>query len=55
MSAADGIRFVMDMLGWVVGMQHQMLDIRSAEMKHTGLVVIDPYDSVKMAGHKSLP
>jgi hypothetical protein len=53
-AAADGIRFVMDVPGRVMGMQHQVVDFRPPEMEHAGLMVIDPYDCVIMTAHSSL-
>ena len=48
MPAADGIGFVMDVLGWVVWMQHQSVNVREAEMKYTSFLVIDPDYGVKV-------
>ena len=49
MPAADGACLVMNMLGRVVRMQHQLLDLGRAEMKYLCLAVIDPDDGVIMA------
>ena len=51
-SAADGIRLVMDVASRMIGVQHQLFYVRRAEMEHAGFVVIDPNDRMKVAaGH----
>jgi hypothetical protein len=46
--AADGIGFVMDVPGGVMGVQNQAIGVHLSEMKDSGFVMIDPYDRVVM-------
>ena len=54
-SAADGVRLVVDMLGRIVRVENQLVDIGRAEMKYPGLMMIDPDDGVVMHSHNRLP
>jgi hypothetical protein len=50
--AADRIGLVMNVLGGIVRVQHQLLDIGRAEMEHPRFAMIDPDDGVMvMTGH----
>jgi hypothetical protein len=53
--ATDGIRFVVDMPGRVIGVHYQVIESRQSKMEHASLMVIDPHDSVIVIGHRSLP
>src|SRR5580704_187073 len=56
MSAADGVSLVVDVSGRMIRVQHQLLDIGRAEMKHARFMVVDPHDGVKvMAAHGRYP
>jgi hypothetical protein len=55
MSAADAIRFVMDMPGRVLGMQDQPIDVIAPKLKYAGLKVVDPDDRVVVTSHVVLP
>jgi hypothetical protein len=50
-SAAHGVRLMMDVSGRIVRMEHQRVQFRSAEMKYTGFTVIDPDNGMIMGGH----
>ena len=49
-SAADRIGLVMDVLGRMLWMDDEPLDIGRTEMKNTSLPVVDPDDGVVMMG-----
>ena len=50
--AADRIGLVMNVLGGIVGVLHQLLDIGRVEMEYARLAMIDPDDGVMMmTGH----
>ena len=53
-SAADRAGLVVDMLGRMIRMQHQLFDLGRVEMENPRLAVIDPDDGVIMA-HESDP
>ena len=44
--AADGTSLVMDILGRMIRMRHEFLDVGRVEMKHTRFAMIDPNDGV---------
>ena len=46
--AADGIGFVVNVPGGVMGVQNQAIGVCLSEMKNSGFVMIDPYDRVEM-------
>ena len=46
--AADGIGFVVNVPGGVMGVQNQAIGVYRSEMKDSGFVMIDPYDRVVM-------
>lgn len=48
MSTPDRVGFMVDMLGWMVWMQHRSIDIRRAQMENSGFAVIDPNDGMIM-------
>jgi hypothetical protein len=50
-AAVPGIGFVMDMLVRVGTANGRVVDIRSAELKHLGLAMINPYDGMIMVTH----
>jgi hypothetical protein len=50
-SAADGIRLVMDMASRVIGTQYQSVGFQTPDMKHAGLMVIDPDDGMIIMAH----
>jgi hypothetical protein len=54
-TAADRIRLVMDMAGWIVGVQNKTVDVIGVEMKYPCLAMIDPDDCMIMCGHASAP
>jgi hypothetical protein len=49
--AADGIRLVMDMASRVIRTQDQSVRFQTPDMKHAGLMVIDPDDGMIIMGH----
>ncbi len=53
-SAANGIGFVMNVPGGVMGVQNQAIGLHPSEMKDTGFVMIDPNDRVVMTAHRVL-
>ena len=55
MAGADAIRLMMQMLGWIVRMQHELIDAVAIEMKDAGFAMIDPDDGVAVAGHAVNP
>ena len=46
MSTSDGISFMMDVSRRMIRMQDESFDVRRAEMKNAGFVVIDPDDGM---------
>jgi hypothetical protein len=56
MTAADRIGLVVDMLGRMIGMQDEFVDIARAEMEDARFPVVDPDDGVKvMLAHGHIP
>ena len=52
MPAPDGVCFMVDVLGRMIGVQHESFHIGRAEMEHACFMVIDPNDRMKvMATH----
>src|SRR5262249_49679269 len=52
MPAPDGVCLMVDVLGRMIGVQHESLHISRAEMEHACFMVIDPNDGMKvMAAH----
>lgn len=49
MSAADGVRLVMDVADGILRMNDDRIGLGCVEVKDTGFVVIDPNDGVEMA------
>ena len=50
-SAADAVRLVVDMSGWMLGVENQLIDIRRAKMKYARFMMIDPDHHMKMLAH----
>ena len=48
MSTPDRVGFMVDVLGWMVWMQHRSIDIRRAQMENSGFAVINPNDGMIM-------
>jgi hypothetical protein len=55
MPAADAVRLVVDMSGWMLGVENQLVDIRRANMKDARFMMIDPDHGMKMLAHKTPP
>jgi hypothetical protein len=55
MSAADGIRFVMDMSGRTMRVENHLIDFRWAEMEYARFMMIYPDDGVKVLIHNATP
>ena len=52
MPAPDGVCLMVDVLGRMIGVQHESFHISRAEMEHACFMVIDPNDGMKvMAAH----
>jgi len=54
-SAADAVRLVVDMSGWMLGVKDQLVDFRRTKIKHARLMMIDPDHRMKMLAHKIAP
>ncbi|MFZ0654190.1 MAG: hypothetical protein WCC54_20185 [Pseudolabrys sp.] len=46
MSTPNRVGFMVDVLGWMVWMQHRSLDIRRGQMENAGFAVVDPNDGM---------
>ena len=55
MSAADGVRLVVDVSRRMIRVQHQPLDIGRAEMKYARFMMIDPDDRMIVLVHNMTP
>jgi hypothetical protein len=54
MSAADGVRFMMDMFGRIMRVENQLVDFARAEMKYASLVMIYPDNGMIVLVHDGL-
>jgi hypothetical protein len=55
MSAADGVRLMMDMSGGIMWVENQLVDVRPIEMKYASFMMIYPDDGMIVLVHKMTP
>ena len=55
MSAADGVRLMMDRSGWIMWVENKLVDFRRAEMKYASFMMIYSNDGMIVRVHNMAP
>ena len=45
----------MDVLGWIMWVENELIDFRRVEMEYTSFTMIDPNDGMIVFAHKMTP